>query len=188
MEGERGWKKTGDPNRIAAAIKDGGWSGNTEIIYPTGSSGEGMWQAFTNWVNSFSTYGDLSPDLGLRNQINAQLRRSRPELALEAWGDTFDLALPSPPSPQLVRFAYEHLGKYTGLVVGCLRPSDRLIEDLHMPLVCWFDWAHHLCKDFDHTFSIDLGEEFDETHFETVGELVAFLHQQLIAMDSLSPG
>jgi hypothetical protein len=144
-----------------------------------------MWQAFTNLIQGALTYRDLGPDQEIRHQTNRQLRQSRPELAADAWIDSFTILSGGRVSTRLLRFLYDRLGQYTGLAVGCLRPSDRLIDDLHMPLVCWFDWPHRLCEDFWETFHIDLSEEFDETDFQTVGDLVVYLQAQLRSMDSL---
>ncbi|WP_008313829.1 hypothetical protein [Leptolyngbya sp. PCC 6406] len=151
-----------------------------------------MWRAFTNWLLSLRTYRDLSPDQGLRHRINVQLRRSRLELSLEDWIQTFaDPKFSSEsqvPPESLLQFVYDQLGIHSGLAVGCIRPRDRLIQDLHLPLVCWFDWPHQFCQDFGDTFHIDMADEFDESHFDTVADLVVFLHRQLVAMDSLSSG
>lgn len=144
-----------------------------------------MWQAFTNLIQGALTYWDLGPDQELRRQTNRQLRQSRPELAANAWIDSFAILSGGRVSPRLLRFLYDRLGQYTGLAVGCIRPSDSFIDDLHMPLVCWFDWPHRLCEDFWETFQIDLGEEFDEADFQTVGDLVVYLQAQLRSMDSL---
>jgi hypothetical protein len=143
-----------------------------------------MWQAFTNFVQSLQTYADLSPDATIRRQVNGRLKQTRSALTLEAWMATFQKVLGRPMLPALGQFLFEELGHYSGLEVGCLRPSDRLIEDLHLPLVCWFDWPHQFCEDFLDAFQIDLSEEFDEAEFETLQELVAFLQKQLMSMDS----
>ncbi|MGD1907114.1 MAG: hypothetical protein ACFB0C_14110 [Leptolyngbyaceae cyanobacterium] len=143
-----------------------------------------MWQAFTNFVQSLQTYADLSPDATIRRQVNRRLKQTRPALTVEAWTDTFQQSLGRPMLPALGKFLFEELGRHSGLEVGCLRPSDRLIEDLHLPLVCWFDWPNQFCEDFLEAFQIDLSEDFDEAEFDTLQELVTFLQEQLISMDS----
>jgi hypothetical protein len=147
-----------------------------------------MWQAFTNWIQGLRTYADLSPDQGIRRQINRRLRRSRTNLSPEAWGRQFTLSHRVPPSDPLLQFIYDQLQQYSGLMVGCIRPEDRLIEDLQMPLVCWFDWPHCLCEDFADRFDIDIFEDFDETGFSTVQDLVEYLQDRLRSRDSLPSG
>lgn len=143
-----------------------------------------MWQAFTNIFQSLQTYADLSPDATLRRQVNGHLKQTRPALTVEAWIATFELALGMTVLPALGNFLFKEFGTYSGLDVSRLRPSDRLIEDLHLPLVCWFDWPNQFCDDFLEAFQIDLSEEFDEAAFDTLQDLVAFLQEQLISMDS----
>jgi len=91
-------------------------------------------------------------------------------------------------SQRLLAFVYDKLPVYSGLQVSKIRPSDRLIEDLQLPLVCWFDWPNQLCCDFYETFQVDISEEFDESLLETVGDLVWYLNQQLESWDSFAPG
>lgn len=81
------------------------------------------------------------------------------------------------PKP-LIDFAFHRLEAYSGLTVGRIKPSDRLLEDLHFPAVCWFDWGITLCDDFYATFGIDMLDHFDETQFCTCADLITFLHQQ----------
>jgi hypothetical protein len=143
-----------------------------------------MWQSAINYFRSFQTYRDLSPDAGIRRQVNVQLRE-RSSLSLEEWSRLFPQVLSSDLSKQLLAFIYAKFPDYSGLEVGRLRPSDRLIQDLQLPLVCWFDWPHQLCDDFYETFQVDIIEEFDESMLETVGDLVWFLHQRLQSQDSM---
>lgn len=143
-----------------------------------------MWRPFRNLVNNLQTYRFLSPDLAVRRQVNQQLR-SRPCLTPEQWlaqywtppvaTETFSLAL--------IRFTYECLTDYSGLTVGRFHPTDRLLEDLQFPLVCWFDWGLNLCEDFQQAFNIDITDSFDETSLVTVADLVVYLHQQLQSQD-----
>ncbi|MBF2034790.1 MAG: hypothetical protein IGR92_04740 [Leptolyngbyaceae cyanobacterium T60_A2020_046] len=143
-----------------------------------------MWQTAINLFRSLWTYRELSPDLGLRRRVNLRLR-SRPRLGFEEWAGTFNLP-PSGHNQRLLRFIYTQLQRGAGLDVGRIRPSDRLIDDLHLPLVCWFDWPSQLCDAFFTTFQRDILEEFDESLLDTVGDLAWFLNQKLQSMDSLS--
>ncbi len=145
-----------------------------------------MWQAITNFFLSLRTYRDLSPDLRVRRRVNAMLKRSRPDVSFDHWAVFFAAATDRPPSLRLLRFVYQQLADYSGLIVGCIRPSDRLIEDLHLPLICWFDWPNQLCADFHTTFQVDISEDFDESLLQTVGDLVGFLQKKLQSMDSLA--
>ena len=97
-------------------------------------------------------------------------------------------ALPIYRAQLLLSFLFTKLPDYSGLKVGRLRPSDRLIEDLQLPLVCWFDWPNQLCADFYDVFQVDISEEFDESLLETLEDLVGFLHQRLRSSDSVTSG
>jgi hypothetical protein len=139
-----------------------------------------MWQPLRNFVGSIQTYGLLSPDLETRKQVNQWLG-SRPCLSSDEWFRYHWM----PPmvaqefSKPLIDFIYDRLADYSGLTVGCIVPSDRLLEDLQFPAVCWFDWGITLCGDFYATFSIDITDHFDETQLLTCADLALFLNQQL---------
>lgn len=143
-----------------------------------------MWQFVINYIRSLWSYQDLSPDLWRRRRINAQLR-GRPKLSLQDWIRAFTHGKKQVFSPHVLAFIYTHLPKYSGLDIGRIRPTDRLIEDLQLPLVCWFDWSYQLCDDFFTVFQIDISEEFDESLLETVGDLVYFLNKHLQYKDSV---
>jgi hypothetical protein len=81
----------------------------------------------------------------------------------------------------LIEFLYTHLQEYTGLEVGRLQPSDRLVDDLQFPSICWFDWGLTLCTDFYDAFGVDISDQFDEGCLETCADLVDFL---TFALDS----
>lgn len=146
-----------------------------------------MWQSVINYVQGLWTYRDMSPDLGIRRQVNLRLQE-RSRLSREDWAELFVRVMDSSLHNPLLTFLYQQLQDYSGLDVGRIRPEDRLIEDLQLPLVCWFDWPHKLCDDFLHAFQVDISEEFDESQLETVKELVCFLNRRLSSMDSVSPG
>ena len=120
-----------------------------------------MWQSAVNYFRSLRTYRDLSPDAGIRRQVNAQLR-GRESLSIEEWSRLFPTISTHDTAQPLLAFIYTKLSAYSGLQVGRLRPEDRLVVDLQLPLVCWFDWPHQLCDDFYESFQVDLIEEFDE--------------------------
>ena len=101
------------------------------------------------------------------------------------WSRLFCEMGDEPITPSLLIFIYKRLQKYSGLDIGRIRASDRLIEDLQIPLVCWFDWSNRLCEDFHTTFQVDISTEFDESLLETVGDLVWFLNLRLQSIDSV---
>lgn len=146
-----------------------------------------MWQSAINYLRNLRTYQDLSPDAGIRRRINIQLC-SRPSLAIAEWSGLFANQSSEPVSHELLVFVYDQLPVYSGLEIGKIRPSDRLIDDLQLPLVCWFDWPHQLCCDFYEAFQVDISEEFDESLLETIGDLVWFLNKQLKSPDSIVSG
>jgi hypothetical protein len=133
-----------------------------------------------NFVNSLTTYMALSPDMVTRGRVNQWLR-SRPDLSCDEWflrhwtPPACPRSLPKP----LIDFAYYHLASYSGLEIGRVQPSDRLVEELAFPAVCWFDWGLTLCEDFDETFGLDISEHFDETQLFTFADLIRFLEHQL---------
>ncbi len=139
-----------------------------------------MWQPLKNFVNSLTTYMALSPDMVARQRVNQWLR-SRPCLTCDEWyryhwtPPAVRRPLPKP----LIDFTYQQLTDYSGLEIGRVKPSDRLVEDLSFPAVCWFDWSLTLCEDFYETFDLDISEHFDETQLFTCADLVNFLEQQL---------
>lgn len=143
-----------------------------------------MWQAALNYLQTLRTYRDLSPDAGIRRQVNTQLQ-NRSCLSLEEWSQLFQPQSGQGPPEALLTFMFKQLSDYSGLQVGRIRPSDRLIDDLQLPLVCWFDWPNQLCDDFYKTFQVDILEEFDESLLETIGDLVCFLAKQLPSPDSV---
>ncbi|MBE9158478.1 hypothetical protein IQ265_16800 [Nodosilinea sp. LEGE 06152] len=139
-----------------------------------------MWQPLKNFVNSLTTYMALSPDMVARQRVNQWLR-SRPCLTCTEWYiyHWTPPAVPRPLPEPLINFVYQQLHAYSGLEIGCIAPSDHLVDDLAFPAVCWFDWSITLCEDFYDTFGLDISEYFDETQFFTCADLVNFLNQQL---------
>jgi hypothetical protein len=138
-----------------------------------------------NWISSVSAYSDMSPDVSVRRQVNAAMKaRPRQALSLVAWCKTFcsnDQAWP------VLSFVYQYFAQYSGLEFGRVRPSDTLNDDLRFPIVCWFDWSITFCEDFYQRFSLDLSDRFDEADFETIGELINFLIEQVILSEPASP-
>lgn len=132
-----------------------------------------MWHRLKNFFLSLRTYNTLSPDLGMRQQVNQQLQH-RPELAFKEWFERFYRSQGI--DDLIATFAYTHLGRYSGLPIGRILPSDRLEEDLHWTKICWFDWETALCNDFWQAFGVDLSPWLYECHAHTVGELIDLLN------------
>jgi hypothetical protein len=139
-----------------------------------------MWRSLKNFLLSFWTYQDMSPDLRVRRQVKRKLR-DRPLLDLTEWHEKF--WQPLGVSNQVSEFVYGRFAAYSGLEWGRVVPCDRLIDDLRFPLVCWFDWQTALTDDFLAQFSVDLGIDFDPDDFITVEELVVFLNHSVLSVN-----
>jgi hypothetical protein len=122
----------------------------------------------------------MSPDLALRKRINQTLR-NRPSRTADEWYRLF--WQPLGVSQQVSAFVYKQMEDSSGLHFANVLPSDRLTEDLHLSLVCWFDWEISFCEDFGCEFDVDVSEEFDLCRFSTLQELVVFLHQQSLSVN-----
>lgn len=133
-----------------------------------------MWHRFKNLCFSLNTYKTLSPDLGVRYQVNQGLG-DRPMLSSDQWFETFYQSQNI--APAVAGFAYHYLGTYSGLEMGRVQPTDRLHPDLHWAEVCWFDWETQFCADVQQQFSVDISDCLDDCQAFTIGELVAFLDQ-----------
>jgi hypothetical protein len=133
-----------------------------------------------NFIQSFwasaSSYADMRPDFGLRNTINRTLDSQRASLTGEEWFERF--WRPRGISKQIVDFVYERLGEYSGLRWGLTVPSDRLLEDLQLPLVCWFDWELSFCDDLAQQLGIQLEDPSLLGEVETVEEFLTLLHRK----------
>lgn len=146
-----------------------------------------------NRWQALRAYSDMSPDLKLRRRVNRSLS-DRPEYAVNDWHQRFwrPLGIRS----EVVEFVYRSLAESSGLVVGSLVPSDRMVADLQLPLICWFDWEmtcmEAFWQEFDPTGSIVGSMEThdrdiydremydgscDPTTFETLNDWVIFLNQ-----------
>lgn len=135
-----------------------------------------MWrQIQSTWANVRS-YADLRPDFQLRSQVNRGLGH-RPVLSVEDWFERFWRSRGI--AKQVVTFVYGRLSDYSGLCWGQIVPSDRLIEDLKFPSICWFDWELALCDDFAQEFGVDLGGGFDLDAWTTVEDLLALLNRKV---------
>jgi hypothetical protein len=139
-----------------------------------------MWRRLKNIFDSLNTYADMSPDLALRRRINQTLHDRRPRTADE-WYKLFWQPLGI--SQEVSAFVYQQMEDNSGLHFANVVPSDRLTEDLHLSLVCWFDWEISFCEDFGCQFGVDISEEFDLCRFSTLQELVVFLNQQLLSVN-----
>jgi hypothetical protein len=148
-----------------------------------------------NRWQALRSYSDMSPDLKLRRRVNRSLL-NRPDYAMNEWHQRFWRPLGI--RIEVVEFVYQSLAKYSGLVVGRLVPSDRMVADLQLPLICWFDWEM-TCMDafwqqFDPTGSAveaidghlqeidpqdgDINDaSCDPTTFETLNDWMIFLNQ-----------
>jgi hypothetical protein len=142
-----------------------------------------MWRRFKNILYSLRTYADLSPDLWTRQRVKWFLH-SRSPLSAKEWFEQFrhDHFV----SPQVVNFVYERMPDYSGLEFSRVRPGDRLNQDLHLPLICWFDWQLTLCDDFFQWFGVDISDHFDPQSLDTVEDLVNFLNQQVLALNPMN--
>ncbi|WP_242041855.1 hypothetical protein [Alkalinema sp. FACHB-956] len=136
-----------------------------------------MWRKLNNWWQAVRTYPDMRPDLQLRRKINQTLR-DRSAYGSHDWYRCF--WEPLGVKPELANFLYSQLAAYSGLEVARLLPSDRLIEDLHIPLVCWYDWEWDLCEAFENHFGIELCPTFDLSELTTLKDLFLYLNQKLI--------
>ena len=136
-----------------------------------------MMEPINNLFASISAYADMSPDLSIRREVNQRLKiSSRDELELSSWCRLYSDRAGDRP---VLAFIYQQVAEYSGLSFGRVRPSDRLVKDLHLPLVCWFDWVLTFCEDFFQQFDVDLSDCFDEDNFETVDDMIAFLLKQV---------
>lgn len=136
-----------------------------------------MWRSLKNFFYSLWTYSDLSPDTRLRRRVNRALR-NRPQLNATDWHTTY--WQPVGVARSISDFVYSQMELYSGLTFGRVQPDDRFNDDLHLGLVCWFDWELDFCEDFWATFSIDLTPQFNPNHFDTVKDLMLFLNQQVL--------
>ncbi len=152
-----------------------------------------MIEQLDNWLSSVSTYADMSPDLAIRAQVNLRMKaHARCALGVSDWCQTFlsqkaaaetlafsRSAFGASDTRRVLCFVYQHFSQYSGIDFSRVRPEDRLNDDLHFSLVCWFDWTITFCEDFFEQFDIDLSDCFDEDEFNTIGELVMFLVEQV---------
>ncbi len=139
-----------------------------------------MWRSLKNFFYSLWTYSDLSPDLRVRRSVKRFLRR-RSLLNTREWYECFWQPANIPKS--ISDFVYIQMSQYSGLEFGRVLPTDRLNEDLHLALICWFDWELSFCQDFSDSFGVDLSDGFDPDTLSTVQDLVLFLKHQLLSVN-----
>lgn len=139
-----------------------------------------MWRRLKNILHSLSTYAELSPDVRVKQRVRQNLRL-RPAWSKEEWFEQYWRRQAI--SRQLSDFVYIQMQDYSGLEFARVRPDDRLVEDLQLPLVCWFDWQLSLCDDFWQVFGVELHEQLDLENLATVEDLVLFLNQQLVSVN-----
>jgi hypothetical protein len=138
-----------------------------------------MWHLLKNFFYSLKTYPDISPDLRMRRRVN-QMLSDRPRLNPDDWHQMFWQSLNI--TQALSHFVYQSLSTYSGLDCGRMRPGDRLQADLHLSLVCWFDWQESLRQDFFTQFEIDLDEDTNLETLATVEDFMIFLDRQLASI------
>ncbi len=129
---------------------------------------------------SFRSYPDLSPDQELRRKINRALAH-RQALPPNAWFETFWQTRNI--SEDIALFVYTQLTTYSGISFAKVLPSDRLDQDLHLTLVCWFNWQLELCEDFSQRFHVDISDRLDFHTLVTVEDFVVFLNLQLVSVN-----
>jgi hypothetical protein len=139
-----------------------------------------MWRSLRNIIDSFWTYIDLSPNLQVRRQVKRSLR-DRPCLSASDWHE--QCWQPFAISRPISDFVYDRMQEYSGLEFGRIRPADHLNDDLHLPVICWFDWQMTLREDFLQCFHIDLGDRFHSLPLDTVQDLVLLLNHQLLPIN-----
>lgn len=136
-----------------------------------------MMNQLNNWFLTLNAYADMSPDLAIRNEVNQWMKdRMRANLGLSEWCRLF---APYSENKELLTFIYQRLSQYSGLNFGRVRPRDTMHGELKFALICWHDWVITFCEDFCEHFHIDLSDYFDEDDFETVGEIIEYLSEQI---------
>ena len=153
------------------------WGGNTGRKF---GDVRRMWRRLRNIFASLRAYADLSPDWRTRQRVN-QFLSDRPALDAEEWFKQF--WQPQAITQPIAVFVYIQMTTYSGLEFARVRPNDRLVEDLCLPLVCWFDWHLSFCEDFSAHFGINLSDRFDPDQCNTVKDLVVFLNHQLLSVN-----
>ena len=132
-------------------------------------------QLQNRWM-ALSSYPDMSPDSGIRQQVNDR-HGDRSLYSAVEWHQRF--WYPLGVQRLLSEFVYELLTECSGLEVGRLLPSDRLTEDLQLPLVCWFDWELVWTEQFTTRFGLETEWMLDIGEFETLQDFVLCLSKQL---------
>ena len=126
-------------------------------------------------LRSVSSYAEMRPDFRLRSRINRTLLCHRPSMSADVWFERF--WQPRGVRLSVARFVHCHLSDYSGLWWDRTVPSDRLHEDLHLSLVCWFDWEMTLLEDLAREF--ELAAEDLDALAERLAEAITvedFLH------------
>ncbi len=132
-------------------------------------------QLHNRWMD-LNAYPDMRPDYKIRQQVNRS-HADRPLYSAVEWHQRF--WYPLGVQRLLSEFVYELLGECSGLEIGRLVPSDRLMQDLQLPLVCWFDWEMVWTEQFSSRFELDSDWILDIGEFETLEELMLALDRLL---------
>lgn len=137
-----------------------------------------MWRRLGNFLYSLQTYQELGPDLHIRQQVNQWLSQ-RSALNPTEWHSRFWQT--HGVSRAVATFVYNHLTDHSGLEIARTWPTDHLEQDLHLTLVCWFDWHLELCDHFCQQFAADQDACLAIQQIQTMQELVLFLEAQATA-------
>jgi hypothetical protein len=132
-------------------------------------------QLQNRWMD-LNAYPDMRPDYKIRQQVKRS-HTDRPLYSAVEWHQRF--WYPLGVQRLLSEFVYELLGECSGLEIGRLLPSDRLMQDLQLPLVCWFDWEMVLTEQFGTRFGLDTDWILDIGEFETLEEMMLALDRLL---------
>jgi hypothetical protein len=132
-------------------------------------------QLQNRWMD-LNAYPDMRPDYRMRQQVKRS-HADRPLYSVVEWHQRF--WYPLGVQRLLSEFVYELLGECSGLEVGRLLPSDRLMQDLQLPLVCWFDWEMVWTEQFGTRFELETDWILDIGEFETLEELMVALDRLL---------
>jgi hypothetical protein len=128
-------------------------------------------QLQNRWMD-LNAYPDMRPDYKIRQQVNRS-HAQRPLYSAVEWHQRFWYPLGI--QRLLSEFVYELLTECSGLEIGRLLPSDRLMQDLQLPLVCWFDWEMVWTEQFGTRFGLETDWILDIAEFETLEELMVAL-------------
>lgn len=132
-------------------------------------------QLQNRWMD-LSAYPDMRPDYKMRKHVNQHLS-TRPLYGAVEWHQRF--WYPLRVQRAVSEFVYEILRECSGLEVGRLLPSDRLMMELQLPMVCWFDWEIAWTEQFISRFELETDWILDIGEFETLQDFMLALNTLL---------